>query len=82
MTVNPSLLRANLRLVSGLTMFSFVLCHFTAHASLLVSLSFGQTALNLLMTPWQSLAGTVIRWVNTTVLPGIASRARATWLTT
>ena len=60
MPVNPSQLRANLRLVSGLTMFSFVLCHFTAHASLLVSLSFGQAALDLLMKPWQSLAGIII----------------------
>ncbi|MBY0381397.1 MAG: 2Fe-2S iron-sulfur cluster binding domain-containing protein [Xanthobacteraceae bacterium] len=60
MFLNPSSLRADLRLTSGLVLFAFVLCHFTAHATLLISLPFGQGALRILMAPWQTLAGTAI----------------------
>ncbi|MEW6642474.1 MAG: adenylate/guanylate cyclase domain-containing protein [Pseudomonadota bacterium] len=60
MTIAPSLLRANLRLASGLTMLTFVVCHFTAHASLLISIPFGEAVLSTLMAPWKTLAGTAL----------------------
>ncbi len=60
MTFNPSLLRAHLRLASGLTMFAFVVCHLIAHATLLVSIAFGEAALGVLMAPWRTAAGTVV----------------------
>jgi len=60
MTLTPSLLRANLRLASGLTMLTFVVCHFAAHACLLISIPFGEAVLTALMTPWETLAGTIL----------------------
>lgn len=60
MTLNPSQLRANLRLTSGLTLLAFVLCHFLAHAALLISIPFGEAALGVLLAPWRTTAGTAV----------------------
>lgn len=53
-------LRHHLRLVSGLTLLAFVLCHLTAHSFLLISLERAEAALDTLMYPWRSLIGTGI----------------------
>jgi adenylate cyclase len=60
MTVISTQLRGRIRLASGLTLFTFVLFHFTAHAALLISIPFGQMVLQVLMAPWHSLAGTLL----------------------
>src|SRR6202035_4484333 len=52
--------RSNLRLVSALVMLSFVICHLTAHAFLLVSLETAGKVLDFLMFPWRTAAGTVL----------------------
>jgi len=53
-------LRSRLRLVSGLVMLAFVLCHLTAHSFLLVSLARAEAALDTLMYPWRTTIGTAI----------------------
>jgi adenylate cyclase len=53
-------LRSRLRLVSGLVMLAFVLCHLTAHSFLLVSLARAEAALDTLMYPWRTTVGTAI----------------------
>jgi adenylate cyclase len=53
-------LRHHLRLVSGLVLLAFVLCHLTAHSFLLVSLDRAEVALDTLMYPWRSVIGTAI----------------------
>jgi adenylate cyclase len=53
-------LRHHLRLVSGLVLLAFVLCHLTAHSFLLVSLERAEVALDTLMYPWRSVIGTAI----------------------
>jgi adenylate cyclase len=60
MRLNLSRLRSNLRLTSGLTMLAFVVCHFTAHATLLVSITFGQAMLTALMAPWRTPPGMAV----------------------
>ncbi|MGO9360792.1 MAG: adenylate/guanylate cyclase domain-containing protein [Xanthobacteraceae bacterium] len=60
MTIFSGQLRTGLRLASGLTLFTFVACHFTAHAALLVSIAFGEETLDALMAPWKTLPGTAI----------------------
>src|ERR1700738_5165338 len=55
-----NVLRSRLRLVSGLVMLSFVLCHLTAHSFLLVSLARAEAALDTLMYPWRTAIGTTI----------------------
>jgi adenylate cyclase len=57
---NRSVLRNHLRLVSGLVLLAFVLCHLTAHSFLLVSLERADAALDTLMYPWRSVIGTAI----------------------
>jgi adenylate cyclase len=52
--------RNNLRLTSGLVLLSFVICHLTAHAFLLVSLAAADTAFDMTMTAWRTAAGTAI----------------------
>src|ERR1700722_981896 len=52
--------RSNLRLVSALVMLSFVICHLTAHAFLLVSLETAGKVLDFLMFPWRTLVGTAL----------------------
>src|SRR5262245_37264376 len=58
--LNPRLVRANLRLGSALILLAFVICHLTAHALLLISLSVAELALTWLMWPWRSDVGTAI----------------------
>jgi adenylate cyclase len=57
---NPRMLRNNLRLVSGLVLLAFVVCHLTAHSFLLVSLDRAGVALDVLMYPWRTAIGTSI----------------------
>ncbi len=52
--------RSSLRLASALVMLTFVICHLTAHAFLLVSLETAGKVLDFLMFPWRTLAGTVL----------------------
>ena len=54
------MLRNQLRLVSGLILLAFVLCHLTAHSFLLVSLERAGAALEVLMYPWRTAIGTAI----------------------
>jgi adenylate cyclase len=57
---DPRMLRNHLRLVSGLILLAFVLCHLTAHSFLLVSLERAGSALDVLMYPWRTAIGTSI----------------------
>ena len=52
--------RSVLRLGSGLVMLAFVVCHLSAHSTLLVSSDFAQKVLLALMGPWRSVAGTAL----------------------
>jgi adenylate cyclase len=52
--------RTWLRLTSALTMLTFVICHLTAHCFLLISFEDAETALRILMYPWDSWAGTIV----------------------
>lgn len=54
------MLRSNIRLVSALILLTFVVCHLTAHAFLLVSFTRAEAALRILMSPWRTATGTVI----------------------
>src|ERR1700722_19714894 len=60
MTWKHAISRSSLRLASALVMLSFVICHLTAHAFLLVSLETAGKVLDFLMFPWRTLAGTVL----------------------
>jgi succinate dehydrogenase/fumarate reductase cytochrome b subunit len=52
--------RNSLRLVSGLVLLAFVLCHLTAHSFLLISFEHAEAALDVLMYPWRTAIGTAI----------------------
>jgi adenylate cyclase len=54
------LVRAYARLVSGLVLLTFVLCHLTSHIFLLVSLPIADKALDATMWFWRSDAGTLL----------------------
>src|SRR5216683_7007090 len=54
------MVRSHLRLVSGLVLLAFVVCHLTAHCFLLVSLERAGAALDVLMYPWRTAIGTAI----------------------
>lgn len=58
--LSPLVLRSNIRLVSALIMLTFVVCHLTAHALLLVSIERAEAALIVLMDPWRTKVGTAI----------------------
>ncbi len=60
MGLAPDVTRSRARLVSALVMLSFVICHLTAHAFLLVSIDAGNEALTLLLAPWLTAIGTTI----------------------
>jgi adenylate cyclase len=53
-------MRGKLRLYSALTMLSFVVCHLTAHAAMLVSLEWAGTVHGVLVSPWTSDLGELI----------------------
>jgi adenylate cyclase len=53
-------MRSRLRLGSALILLSFVVCHLSSHATLLVSQEFAQRALVELMRPWRSAPGTAL----------------------
>lgn len=52
--------RSWLRLLSALTMLTFVICHLTAHCFLLISFDDAETARRILMYPWGGWTGTVV----------------------
>lgn len=54
------MIAGQLRLYSGLVLFTFVLCHFINHAFGLDSLEALETARRYLMTPWRESFGTVL----------------------
>ena len=60
MTADFRVWRAWLRIASGLTMLSFVICHLTAHCLLLVSFEDAEATRNFLMFPWRTWIGTAI----------------------
>ena len=60
MGLAPDVTRSRARLVSALVMLSFVICHLTAHAFLLVSIEAGNEALTILLAPWLTTIGTTI----------------------
>ena len=59
-SANLRMWRARLRLISGLTMLTFVISHLTAHWFLLISVDDAETVLTALMSPWHTLVGTGI----------------------
>ena len=54
------LVRAYARLVSGLVLMAFVLCHFGSHIFLIVSIPVAEQAFSVLMKFWLSGAGTAL----------------------
>src|SRR5262249_4117749 len=54
------LIRRNLRLASGLVLFTYITAHLANHALGLVSLDTAETALRLAVAVWQSWPGTVL----------------------
>lgn len=52
--------RRDLRLASGLILFTYIALHLTNHALGLVSLSFAEAGLRIAVSFWQSLPGTVL----------------------
>jgi adenylate cyclase len=52
--------RNTLRLVSALVLLSFVICHLTAHAFLIVSFDSANTAFDITMTAWRTWPGTAL----------------------
>jgi adenylate cyclase len=55
-----SMSRSRARLISGLVLLAFVLCHLTAHSFLLISFDRADAALNVLMYSWRTAIGTAI----------------------
>src|SRR5476649_343926 len=60
MSWNLNTWRSRLRLTSALVLLAFVICHLTAHSFLLISLERADAALDILMSPWRTPAGTAI----------------------
>jgi len=60
MSWTPRTWRSGLRLASALVMLSFVICHLTAHAALLISFDRAEDAIKFLMAPWWTTAGTAL----------------------
>lgn len=60
MTPTVRTVRSNLRMISGLTLLTFVTSHLIAHCVLLVSVEQAQQVLSVLMAPWKTEIGT---WV-------------------
>ncbi|MGE3987690.1 adenylate/guanylate cyclase domain-containing protein [Pseudorhodoplanes sp.] len=54
------LFRSYARLISGLVLMTFVLCHFTSHIFLIVSVPLAEEAFHLLMGFWLTGAGTML----------------------
>jgi adenylate cyclase len=57
---DASIMRHHLRLVSGLILLAFVVCHLTAHSFLLISFQRAEAALDIFMYPWRTILGTGI----------------------
>src|SRR5215218_5700442 len=51
-------IRQQARLVSAMVLLAFVLCHFTSHIFLIVSVPLADTALSILMAFWWTQVGT------------------------
>src|SRR5690349_4240337 len=56
----PRLTRRDLRLASGLVLFTYVVTHLTNHALGLISLSSAQRGLDFAVAIWQSVPGTLV----------------------
>jgi adenylate cyclase len=52
--------RSWLRILSALTMLTFVICHLTAHCFLLISFDDAEAARRILMYPWRGWTGTIV----------------------
>jgi adenylate cyclase len=52
--------RSRARLISGLVMLAFVICHLTAHCLLLISFEDAEATRDVLMYPWRTWIGTGI----------------------
>jgi adenylate cyclase len=59
-TATARLVRAHARLVSGLVLFAFVLCHFGSHIVLIASVPAAQHAFGVLMWFWLTGPGTLL----------------------
>ncbi len=59
-TATARLVRAHARLVSGLVLFAFVLCHFGSHIVLIASVPTAQHAFGVLMWFWLTGPGTLL----------------------
>lgn len=60
MAGSARLVRAYARLVSGLVLLAFVLCHFGSHIFLIISIPVAEKAFGVLMKFWLSDAGTAL----------------------
>lgn len=58
--LRTALSRINFNLASGLILLAFVIAHLAGHAVLLVSITWAEPVLALLMAPWRSIPGTVV----------------------
>src|SRR4029079_697569 len=56
----PGAIRRNLRLASGLVLFTYITLHLANHALGLVSLDVAETALRVTVAMWHSLPGTIL----------------------
>jgi adenylate cyclase len=56
----PTLTRRDLRLYSGLVLFTYIALHLTNHALGLVSIAFAERGLRVAMSVWQSVPGTLL----------------------
>jgi adenylate cyclase len=54
------LVRSYARLISGLVLFGFVLCHFGSHIALIISVPVAEEAFSILMGFWLTQAGTML----------------------
>jgi adenylate cyclase len=67
MTGTARLVRAYARLVSGLVLLAFVLCHFGSHIFLIISIPVAEKAFDVLMRFWLSDVGTALLAIALTV---------------
>jgi adenylate cyclase len=60
MSWNARTWRSGLRLTSALVLLSFVICHLTAHSTLLISFDRAEGVFKILMYPWRTATGTAL----------------------
>ena len=59
-TWDRAVVRANLRLGSGLVMLTYVTMHLMSHVTLLISPEWADATITLMMEPWRTAAGTAV----------------------